>query len=96
MAVPSDNLSKVRNSVKQTLARASVKFELKDGSEAGSLVIENERLKTTILVLTEKLKVQEHSNHENDQMNLKLRVRDADILDYKSQIAALESKTKSQ
>ena len=51
MAVTHDKLNEVRKSVKHTIARASVKFELKDGSSAGDLVIENERLKTSILVL---------------------------------------------
>ena len=51
------------------IARASVKFEMKDGSDAGNLVIENERLKTSILVLTQKMKVQDHTNAENKKLH---------------------------
>ena len=47
----------MRKSITNTIHRASVKFELKDGSDAGNLAIENERLKTTIMVLQQKIKV---------------------------------------
>ena len=36
---------------RQSIARASVNFTLNDGTEAGDLIIENERLKTTLMIL---------------------------------------------
>jgi hypothetical protein len=42
-------------SMRNSIARASTRFELADGVDGGQLKIENERLKTTILVLTQKL-----------------------------------------
>jgi hypothetical protein len=37
--------------VRDSIRRASTKFELNDGTAAGDLVLENERLKTTLTVL---------------------------------------------
>ena len=51
MALNPNQNSAARQSVANTIARASMKFELKDGTEAGELVIANDRLKTTIMVL---------------------------------------------
>ena len=39
-----------------------MKFELKDGTEAGELVIENDRLKTSLLILQQKLRVQDDTD----------------------------------
>lgn len=36
------------NAARASISRASLSFQLPDGAEAGDLVIENERLKTTI------------------------------------------------
>ena len=36
------------NRVRKSIVNAGKAFELKDGSQAGDLVIENDRLKTTI------------------------------------------------
>ena len=38
-------------SVRGSIARASVSFKIADGTEAGDLVIENERLKSTLMIL---------------------------------------------
>ena len=38
----------VSNSVRKSIERASVSFKLADGTEAGDIVIENERLKSTL------------------------------------------------
>ena len=37
--------------------RASLAFELKDGTEIGDLIIENERLKTSLELINSKLKM---------------------------------------
>ena len=58
----------MRKTIGDTIGRASVKFELKDGSQAGELVIENERLKTSIMVLQQKLNVQDHTLDENEKL----------------------------
>jgi hypothetical protein len=41
------------------MARASVAYKLENGTEAGDLIIENDRLKSTIGILNQKIKVQE-------------------------------------
>jgi hypothetical protein len=43
--------------VDQSIKRASVSFQLASGTEAGEVVIENERLKSTLAILNQKLKV---------------------------------------
>ena len=45
-------------SVRQSIARASVAFNLNDGTQAADLKIENERLLSTIAILNGKLKTQ--------------------------------------
>jgi hypothetical protein len=47
----SQGLNRPTTSVRDSIRRASVKFEMNDGSHAGDLVLENERLKTTLVVL---------------------------------------------
>jgi hypothetical protein len=49
--------------VRNLIARASQSFDLKEGTAASDLVIENERLKTTLMILNQKLKMQ---NDEQD------------------------------
>jgi len=44
-------------SAKSSIQRASVSFQLAKGTEAGDIVIENERLKSTLEILNQKLKV---------------------------------------
>lgn len=58
MALDANAINKQRASVAVTISRASQPFQLKDGTDAGNLVIENERLKTTIMVLSQKLQTQ--------------------------------------
>ena len=48
---------------KNSMARASVAYKLEDGTEAGDLIIENDRLKSTIEILNQKIKVQ--SDYDN-------------------------------
>lgn len=48
---------KKRMSVRESIAQASSSFKLREGTEAADLVIENERLKTTLQILNQKLKV---------------------------------------
>ena len=43
--------------VRKSIERASVSFQLADGTEAGDIVIENERLKSTLQIMNQKLKV---------------------------------------
>ena len=38
-------------SIRHSIARASVSFKIADGTESGDLVIENERLKSTLMIL---------------------------------------------
>ena len=46
---------------------------MKDGSQAGELAIENERLKTSILVLQQKLKLQDDSDSTNRKLKDQMR-----------------------
>lgn len=57
IAIRPADINKQRATVANTLARASMRFELKDGNDAGEVLIENERLKTSILILQQKLNV---------------------------------------
>ena len=55
--------------MKNSIKRASVAFKVADGTEAGSVVIENERLKSTLAILNQKLKVsQDHENIFNSKV----------------------------
>ena len=82
---------KLGSSIRKSIARASVSFNLADGTEAGDLVIDNERLKTTIAILNGKLKSQEDS----EEIIRKLRGQNQDLerenTNLKSRISSLES-----
>lgn len=47
--------------------------------EEGTLAIENERLKTTIMILNQKMKVQEDNDELNDKQRSQLHARDSQI-----------------
>ena len=51
IAIRPEEMNKQRQTVANTLARASMRFELKNGSDAVEVLIENERLKTKIMIL---------------------------------------------
>lgn len=51
MAVDTAKSFAQQQSVRNTVARASVAFNAGGGTQAGELVIENERLKSTLLIL---------------------------------------------
>ena len=54
-------------SAKSSIQRASVCFQLSKGTEAADIVIENERLKSTLDILNQKLKVsQDNETHAQD------------------------------
>lgn len=48
-------LEEKRNQAKEQIAKATMKLQAKEGSNASELAIENERLKTTLTVLNQKL-----------------------------------------
>lgn len=48
-------LDEKRNQAKESIARATITLKAKDGQDASELAIENERMKTTLLVLNQKL-----------------------------------------
>lgn len=54
-SLASSSERKQKGSLKGVLDRASTKFAMRDGNDAAELAIENERLKTTITVLQQKL-----------------------------------------
>ena len=57
MKVDQNISNKLRESVSNSMARASVSFKTtRGGADSGELVIENERLKSTLLILNQKLK----------------------------------------
>ena len=47
----------VSKTVRKSIERASISFKLDDGTEAGEVIIENERLKSTIQFMNQKLRV---------------------------------------
>ena len=52
MAVDTALSFQTKESVKNSVARASLAFKLNDGcTDAGEIIIENERLKSTLLIL---------------------------------------------
>ena len=91
MALNPNQNSAARQSVANTIARASMKFELKDGTEAGELVIENDRLKTTIMVLNQKLKVQDHTEGTNERLQTEVRDHEIEIEHLRNTVGNLES-----
>lgn len=48
-----------RTQAKEQIARASFTLKAKEGQDANELAIENERMKTTLLVLNQKLNAQQ-------------------------------------
>ena len=52
-------LEEKRNTAKDSIARASFTLKAKDGQDANELALENERMKTTLLVLNQKLNAQQ-------------------------------------
>ena len=65
-----DSVKRTSN-VRQSIARASVKFELQGNTETGEMVIENERLKTSLQVLNQKLKAQIDNEKVTDDLKVK-------------------------
>ena len=57
MAINAADHQQTTKSIRHSIARASVSFKIADGTESGDLVIENERLKSTLMILNQKLKV---------------------------------------
>ena len=57
MAITAKEFGSNSGSIRNSINRASVSFKLAGGTEAGDLVIENERLKSTLMILNQKLKV---------------------------------------
>ena len=51
---------------------ASDAFKMEDGTAAGDLMIENDRLKTTLMILNQKLKLQDHSEEIEDNLTKKV------------------------
>ena len=80
-----------RDKMSDIISRAGERFKLQDGMKAGDLMIENERLKTSIMVLTKKLKAQ---NHTADMVE-KLTLRERDAIhendDLKQKVSELET-----
>jgi glycine cleavage system aminomethyltransferase T len=46
----------ISTTIRKSIARASVNFTLADGTEAGDVLIENERLKTSVDIVNGRLK----------------------------------------
>ena len=98
MKVNQDQMNKQRMSIQDTIKRASERFKGASG-DTGALVIENERLKTSIMVLTQKLQAIEHTNdstkklevnerkfkHEADDLGQKVKMLEAEVSDQKCQ-----------
>ena len=50
MAVKPEDAEKTRVSLTNSIQRASLKYQHKDGADSGELMIENERLKTALML----------------------------------------------
>ena len=66
------------------MARASVAFQMNDGSQAGELVIENERLKSTLLILNQKLKTNADTDGVISRLKTQCSDKDQEIVNLKS------------
>lgn len=82
-----------RKTVAETIARASAMFYNRqaEGTDSGSLVIENERLKTTIVVLTKKLKAQTHTTEEVEKLQKQERALLDENEELRSKVSMLEA-----
>lgn len=83
-------INQQRASVANTLARASQKFSLDGGTDAAALVVENERLKTTIHVLSKKLEGLEYNDEEQMKLRKDKNIHLDQIDDLKTQVSKLE------
>lgn len=87
------------NNTKNSMARASVAYKLEDGTEAGDLIIENDRLKSTVGILNQKIKVQSDyeqviakKDREIDQLRDELRESEQARFGLKQDIEELNQK----
>ena len=84
------------SSIRKSIARASVSFSLADGTEAGDVLIENDRLKTSVAILSGKLKSAEDSQAIIDSLRTQNRELDSENQQLKSTIASLETNVETQ
>jgi hypothetical protein len=89
MALDPEAINKQREVVAETLARASGSFQLKEGTEAGALVIENERLHTTILLLQQKLQTLSVTHNDTQSLFAKEKRYLDEIEGLKTQVSTL-------
>ena len=61
-------------------------FKIADGTESGDLVIENERLKSTLMILNQKLKVVTDLETQIDNLNAENKVQREDHKDQVDQM----------
>ena len=77
IAMNQANKQKSRDSIKDTIARASSKFQgggnSGRGENSGELAIENDRLKNTIALLNQKLKVQGEEERNADRLKKQIK-----------------------
>ena len=66
-------------------------FKLNEDTEAGDLVIENDRLKTSIAILNGKLKSQEDSEEIIESLRKRNQMLESENLDLKSQVSSLQT-----
>lgn len=78
--------------VRKSIVMASKDFALKDGSEAADLVIENERLKTTIEILNSKLKMQQDTEDAVTLARKRTRVLEDDAFTMRDEMSKLRSR----
>jgi predicted RNase H-like nuclease (RuvC/YqgF family) len=63
-------------------------------TDAGELVIENDRLKTTIMVLQQKLKVQDDTEGVNTRLQSEVREHEETVENLKNQVEELTAEVK--
>lgn len=80
-------MSVKRTSIRKSIVHASQAFKLQDGTEAGDLVIENERLKTTLQILQQKLKLQTDSDEQFAKLRKQVQELDTENSSLKSEVA---------
>lgn len=91
MRASNSALGNQRASVANTIARASKAFSIDGNTDAAALVVENERLKTTIHVLQKKLEGLQYNDDETQKLRKEKNLHMDEIDDLKTKVSTLEA-----
>ena len=83
---------------KNAIHRASTNLGMSDGTPKGAaeLKMENERLKTTLMILNQKMKVQEDNEDLNDKWKSQVQSKETQINILNDQVNSLQAENEKQ